>query len=254
MILKDIKRQVLSIGMVLSLVIGLIMLLIDYYPEIRGFFDLGIIYNYDYLYFFEHCLNSGLYLIFTPLVAVLPGVIQFCDDYNYGYSRLIITRVKKKEFLAKRYIATVICGGIACALPLIVIGICSIIFCDAPTELNLLEDSKIYESMEALWDGKVFMAHVCLYAFIFGVVWSSIGLMFVVLIPNRYVALGAPLAVFYIAHIICSVTDNFLYSPTNTLYINYQNSQLFVIIYQLILLTVSATVYILVGNRRLKNA
>ena len=254
MILKDIKRQILSIGMLLSFIIGLIMLLIDYYPEIRGYFDLGIIYNYDYLYFFEHSLNSGLYLIFTPIVTVLPGVIQFCDDYNYGYSRLIMTRVKKKEFLEKRYIATVICGGIACALPLIVLGIGAIIFCEAPTDFDILEGSKIYESMMELWDGKAFMAHVCLYAFIFGVVWSSIGLMFVVLIPNRYVALGVPLAIFYIAHIIFSVTDNFLYSPTNTLYINHQNSQLFVIIYQLILLTVSATVYILVGNRRLKNA
>ena len=252
--MKDIKRQVLSIGMILSLVIGIIMLLVGYYSEIRTFFVLGITYNYDYLYFFEYCLNSGIYLIFTPIVAVLPGVIQFCDDYNYGYSRLIITRVKKKEFLLKRYIATVICGGIACALPLIVIGICAIIFCEAPTDFNLLEGSKIYESMLVVWDGKAFMAHVCLYAFIFGVVWSSIGLMFVVLIPNRYVALGVPLALFYIAHIICSVTDNFLFSPTNTLYINFQNSQLFVIIYQLILLTVSATVYILVGNRRLKNA
>ena len=147
-----------------------------------------------------------------------------------------------------------ICGGIACALPLIVLGIGAIIFCEAPTDFDLLEGSKIYESMVELWDGKIYMAHVCLYAFIFGVVWSSIGLMFVVLIPNRYVALGVPLAVFYIAHIIFSVTDNFLYSPVNTLCIKYHDSQLFVIIYQLILLTVSATVYILVGNRRLKNA
>ena len=67
MILKDIKRQVLSIGMLLSLVIGLILLLVAYYSEIKMYFHLGYVIEYDYLYFFYIALSLGAYLIFTPI-------------------------------------------------------------------------------------------------------------------------------------------------------------------------------------------
>ena len=134
MIGKDLKRQILSVGMILAVVLGLVMLLVWYYPYIKTYIKLGVWLKYDYLHFFRTALTGGGFLIFTPILVVLPGVIQFCDDYNSGYSRFIITRVSKKTFLGKRYIATVISGGLACMLAaaafFVIIGILPNALCD----------------------------------------------------------------------------------------------------------------------------
>ena len=254
MIGKDLKRQILSVGMILAVVLGLVMLLVWYYPYIKTYIKLGVWLKYDYLHFFRSALTGGGFLIFTAILVVLPGVIQLCDDYNSGYSRFIITRVSKKTFLGKRYIATVISGGLACMLPLLLLAIGALIFCDAPTEYSCISYSKIYNDFADLWNGKAVMAHICLYGFVFGMVWASIGMMFASMIPNRYVALGLPVAIFYASNIILNALSLSKFSPVNMILIDIQDSQLFVLVYQLVLLVVSGVIYILVGNRRLKNA
>ncbi|MGN0374570.1 MAG: hypothetical protein ACI4EN_03655 [Butyrivibrio sp.] len=254
MILKDLKRQIISLGMILSLVVGLVMLCVGFYPEITSYFKLGLLIKYDYLALLMKALTSGGFLVFTPIVVVLPGVMQFCDDYKYGYSRFIITRVSKKKFLIQRYIATVIAGGVACMLPLLVFSVMALIFCDAPADYSRVDYSVIYSGFASMWEGKAVMAHVCLYGFIFGIVWASIGMMFAVMIPNRYAALGFPVVIFCIANIICNLFGAYKFSPVNMLLVDIQDSQGFVLAYQGILLVVSLIVYLFVGNRRLKNA
>ena len=98
------------------------------------------------------------------------------------------------------------------------------------------------------------MAHICLYGFVFGMVWSSIGMMFAAMIPNRYVALGLPVAIFYGANVVLNALNLTKFSPVNMILLDIQDSQAFVLIYQFVLLVVSGVIYILVGNRRLKNA
>lgn len=254
MILKDLKRQIISVGMLLSLIAGLIMLGVGFYPEIKAYFNSGLLIKYDYLGMLMKGLTSGGFLVFTPIIVVLPGVMQFCDDYKYGYSRFIITRVSRKKFLIQRYIATIIAGGVACMLPLLVFSIGSIIFCDAPENYSRVDYSVIYSGFASMWEGKAVMAHICLYGFIFGCVWASVGMMFAVMIPNRYAALGFPLAVFCIANIVCNVLEAYKFSPVNMLLVDIQQSQGFVLAYQGILLLVSMILYLIVGNGRLKNA
>ena len=254
MIGKDLKRQILSIGMMLAAVLGLVMLLVWYYQDLKSYFALGFLIKYDYVAFFRYALTGGGFLIFTPILVVLPGVIQFCDDYNSGYSRFIITRVSKKTFLVKRYISTIISGGIACMLPLLLLLIGTLILCDAPEDYDTFANYVIYGKFADWWNGIAPMAHICLYGFIFGMVWASIGMMFASMIPNRYVALGLPVALFYGANVVLNALNLTKFSPVNMILLDIQDSQAFVLIYQLVLLVVSGVIYILVGNRRLKNA
>lgn len=254
MIVKEFKRQILSIGMILSLIVGLIMLCVGFYPEMSSYFQLGLLIEYDYLSMLMQALTSGGFLVFTPIIVVLPGVMQFCDDYKYGYSRFIITRVSRKKFLIQRYISTVIVGGVACMLPLLVFSIGSIMFCDAPKNYSRVDYSVIYSGFASMWAGKAVMAHICLYGFIFGIVWASIGMMFTVIIPNRYAALGFPVAIFCVANVVCNALGAYRFSPVNMLLIDIQQSQGFVLAYQGILLSVSMALYVIVGNWRLKNA
>lgn len=257
MLLKELKRQVFSVGMLLAFVVGLIMLLVGRYYDLKSYIAIGVRMDYDYLRNLTVSLTSGGFLVFTPLIVVLPGVIQFCDDYNYGYSRLIITRVSKKNYLLQRYGATVIAGGIACMLPLLAVSLYGIIALDAPTEYRSFDDFEIYSKFAHWWGGKAMLMHICLFGFIFGMVWASIGMMFAVLIPNRYVALGLPVAVFFVANIICNIfmeQGGYKFSPVNMLYVDVQDSIVHVIVYQASLLLISGFVYLFVGSRRLKNA
>ena len=257
MVLKELKRQIFSLGMLLALLLGLIMLLVGKFPELKSYILSGIKIEYDYLQTLTTSLTSGGFLVFTPLIVVLPGVIQFCDDYNYGYSRFIITRVSKKNYLLQRYIATIIAGGIACMLPLLVLTIYAIITKGAPTEYSSFSYCNIYNKFADMWDGKAMMFHICLLGFVFGMVWASIGIMFAVIIPNRYVALGLPIAIFFVANIICNLFMNqggYKFSPVNMIFVDVQDSIVHVIVYQTVLLLLSGVVYLFVGNRRLKNA
>ena len=257
MVLKELKRQTFSLGMLLAVLVGLIMLLVGKFPELKSFLVSGNKIEYDYLRTLTTSLTSGGFLVFTPLIVVLPGVIQFCDDYNYGYSRLIITRVSKKNYLLQRYIATIIAGGIACMLPLLVVTIYALITKEAPTEYNNFSYCTLYNRFIEMWDGKAVMFHICLMGFIFGMVWASIGIMFAVIIPNRYVALGLPVAIFFVANIICNLfmdKGGYKFSPVNMIFVDVQDSMVHVIVYQTVLLLVSGIIYLLVGNRRLKNA
>ena len=257
MVLKELKRQTFSLGMLLALIVGLIMLTVGRFPDLKTYFALGLKIEYDYMNTLTGALTSGGFLVFTPLIVVLPGVIQFCDDYNYGYTRLIITRVSKKNYLMQRYGATIIAGGIACMLPLLVVTIYALLTKEPPTDYYSHSHWDIYNKFVEMWDGKAVMFHICLMGFIFGMVWASIGIMFAVIIPNRYVALGLPVAIFFVANIICNLfmdQGGYKFSPVNMIYVDVQDSMIHVIVYQTVLLLVSGVIYLLVGNRRLKNA
>ena len=139
-------------------------------------------------------------------------------------------------------------------LPLLLLLIGTLILCDAPENYDTFANYTIYGKFADWWNGIAPMAHICLYGFIFGMVWSSIGMMFAAMIPNRYVALGLPVAIFYGANVVLNALNLTKFSPVNMILLDIQDSQAFVLIYQLILLVVSGVIYILVGNRRLKNA
>jgi hypothetical protein len=53
----------------------------------------------------------------------------------------------------------------------------------APTEYGSFDDFEIYSKFAHWWGGKAMLMHICLFGFIFGMVWASIGMMFAVLIP-----------------------------------------------------------------------
>ena len=59
MVLKELKRQTFSLGMLLALLVGLIMLTVGRYPDIKAYFALGLKFEYDYVRTFETICNGG---------------------------------------------------------------------------------------------------------------------------------------------------------------------------------------------------
>ena len=121
MLRKDVKSQLFSIGMLISLLLGLVLLV---EPQYQYFLYFARWDNKaDYINFFFSSLALGGYLIFTPIITVMPGVFRFCDEYNSGYLRFML--VRSKSFF-KWWIKTVSSALLWCVLYcLIGIAVCA---------------------------------------------------------------------------------------------------------------------------------
>lgn len=103
MLRKDVKSQLFSTGMLISLLLGLVLLV---EPQYQYFLYFARWDNKaDYINFFFSSLALGGYLIFTPIITVMPGVFRFCDEYNSGYLRFMLVRSKsrKKIYVLKTF-------------------------------------------------------------------------------------------------------------------------------------------------------
>ena len=78
MLRKDVKSQLFSTGMLISLLLGLVLLV---EPQYQYFLYFARWDNKaDYINFFFSSLALGGYLIFTPIITVMPGVLYTRND------------------------------------------------------------------------------------------------------------------------------------------------------------------------------
>lgn len=129
----EMNRAIHSIGMLISLLIGMGCILYQVIPIIQKMeeskklwesmgiyrtFTRGGFYNF---WFPSYIDGSTLYYFyFIGIIVALPFGISYYRDKKSGLIKNICNRVDKKKYLSAKYIATFISGGIAAALPIIV--------------------------------------------------------------------------------------------------------------------------------------
>jgi len=47
--------------------------------------------------------------LFAPILAVLPATTLFCDDYNSGYIKPILSRIEKKRYIKEKLFFQEVC-------------------------------------------------------------------------------------------------------------------------------------------------
>lgn len=123
---NECKRTIFSKGMATALTIGLIIIGWHLYQHVWG---PGIASEnaycpesvfYRWIGASSYPMQSYLYYLILPLLAVLPGGINYYEDLKTGYLQNIYTRTKCQNFLAAKYISVTIAGGIAVVVPLLV--------------------------------------------------------------------------------------------------------------------------------------
>lgn len=253
MLRKDVKSQLFSTGMLISLLLGLVLLV---EPQYQYFLYFARWDNKaDYINFFFSSLALGGYLIFTPIITVMPGVFRFCDEYNSGYLRFMLVRSKsRRKYMFSRLFSNAVCGGAANALPLAVFALIMLIFCDpyvpnghSKTPL----DGSILQPFENVAGGLGLVGVIILLAFLFGVVWGVIGTALSAAVPNRYVALCGPFVLFFLMHLVASALPKEKFSPTNTILPDILPSFGFLFLYQAVLLVLGCAAFIFFARRRL---
>lgn len=252
------RRQLFSRAMLLSAAVGLV-LLAQPNAYMLPFLFKGSITNLGYytdIYIFA--LDCSSFLTFTPLLAVLPGVLRFCEEVHSGYARMILTRCTKKRYTLSHTAVNALSGGCAVALPLILYAIFSLL-CGIPyTEECLTSghhtpvfNNPLLGSLETSLGGFTCILIIIACGFLFGMVWSTIGLAAAAITPNRYLALGIPLLLFFLLHLGFNAIGLFRYSPTNMILPDVVPSFGFLLTYQGILLLAALAVLFPAMKRRL---
>lgn len=132
---------------------------------------------------------------FTPFAAIFPAMgysIAFCEEYHSGYIKMITSRISWKYYGVLRMITTSAAGGVVIALPFAIV--CLIGYFEGEhgmPDTGLYMGSKMQYYLENYGDGYILIGKVLL-GFLFGALWSLVGMAFSVWFCNRYVSLIAP--------------------------------------------------------------
>ena len=264
---RRLKTSIFSPAMFVSVFVGVwfltwnrVVTLISYnarYGAALTFRDIGSVFLDDIAV--SHSLSG--YDLFAPILAVLPAAALFCEDYNSGYIKSILNRVEKRRYIRETLLCSSIAGGLAIFLPCFLSGLFYLVNGKLDTLDNINSwgystsfDETVYSQVQYIWGGLLLALMLMVLAFLFGAIWSDVGLLVSVLFPNKYLALAAPFALYFSIHLIFYRLEFLLvFSPVNMLMPNttFIPFTLYPLLYEVLLLTLICILFTVLTRRRL---
>ncbi len=258
---------IFSSSMMLSVLIGLLLLTrfriqnfvsynLNYGP--LALKEMGAIFLDDI--YMAHTRNG--FSLFSPILAVIPATTIFCEDYNSGYIKSILSRVEKKQYIKETYICSTISGGLSIFLPCLLTDIFMLVNGKLNTKENMIQgystvfDETVYSNMQYVWGGILLAVLLLILSFLFGAFWSNVGLLVSAIVPNKYMALAMPFSIYFAIHLLFYKSNVLLiFSPANMLmpsstFIPYKA---YPFLYQIVLLGAVSFLYKKVMKRRLED-
>lgn len=183
-------------------------------------------YSFADLWYFVYV--GGDFPFILPLVAVLPFADSLAVDQSEGYLRNLVVRTRYHRYLAAKFLANALAAAAVILLPLV----CLYLFANfvAPRAVVPVNtwtaqvSGRPYGFLQPFFaahpDG--FIVVVTLLAVLVGAVYSTLGMAVSLIYPNRYLAWGAPCAVYLMAHFVANKTHLFGsdWSPISAIYGN----------------------------------
>lgn len=144
-------------------------------------------------YFFNLSLHFGYFIYAAPLACAFAASGSWINDEEAGFYRLRMLKSGKHEYSCSLFAGSSIGGGLALMLGVLLFASVCSITCgtDASIEDMIAMDAwrPILTSEHAHW--KYMLLHALL-AFLFGTLWSGVGLVISVYSPVRYVSYLTP--------------------------------------------------------------
>ncbi len=181
---------------------------------------------------------------FSPFAAIfcaVPFADSFCDDFNSGYIRSVVSRAGVKRYALLRCLAVALSGGLVMAgIIAVTILHCGILadVPDTPETVAFMRNSIWMRSgIIFVMNGIPYLLLRVLFGFLFGCVWSLIGLFTSTILTNKYVTYIAPFVLYQMLWFVLSD------SMWNPVYMFRGDSDFipsisFVLVYQLVLILV----------------
>lgn len=169
--------------------------------------ELKVMWNYensDVLYFFELIHNIGTFTGISVLCCTVLNCTSFLRDYKSGYFRHCVMRSGTRNYSLAAFLSCVIVGGLILSLGQILYVL--ILAVKFPL---VAENSGTMESYMHVLDSNFMSPFLCdghyvlffvvyaLLAFIFGALWSSVGIAISAYIDDYYAASFSPYVIFY---------------------------------------------------------
>ena len=190
-----------------------------------GIFGIGALLVYNFVteslhsgspyYAIVNILATSGFTVFLPVFPVLGYASRFCGEYESGYYRLILARMKPQKFARIRIISTALSGGAIVALPYLLVCL-GAVYLEWPgvADANFLgldasgvNVLRVEADIEMVVIGQTYgrgamVAVKVLLGFLFGAAWALVGLAFAVWMPNKYVSLIAPFVLYESLYIL----------------------------------------------------
>ncbi len=164
--------------------------------------------NTDYRLSWQMLMNpaGGTYFyMFVPLLCALPAITMYFAEKERGYYRLSVVRIGAGMYRMAWYLAAVTVGG--CLLCLSYVGYCGVVWWVFP---SMFEFAMIPEMMPVLDEAYFFKTMLDYY--IFGGLGSSVFLIAMAMLRNRYLCISLPFTLLYSYDVLVTKwgTDKFL--------------------------------------------
>ena len=188
--LQDIKRSFMNMGFVAGFC-GLSALLT--YNFVTESLHSGSVY-----YAIVNILAASGFTVFLPVFPVLGYASNFCGEYESGYYRMILSRMKPQKYAQVRIISVALSGGAIVAIPYLLLCLAAVHSGVPEITSNTLRvdpDLEMVVIAQTYGVGAMVAVKVLL-GFLFGAAWALVGLAFAVWMSNKYVSLIAPLVLY----------------------------------------------------------
>lgn len=189
---QDLKRAICSKNFLAATLICFISFIVGIYPFLRFTFKGSI-----YLFLRAHSQGtSSILCLIAPLIVSIPFSNSYCIDTQSKLINYIYLRIGRKKYFISRVISNGLAGGFSIALPLsLLFVILSLIFGIKPVYMGDVRGAfgDVYNSSQFRY-----VLILIVLAFIFGIVYSTLGLAISTFINNKYLAIIFPFFVYFI--------------------------------------------------------
>jgi len=162
---------------------------------------------------------SGVIALLAPLVVVLPFADSYALDKDSGYLKFVLLRTgDTQQYYNAKFAANAVAGGTALFIPLA--ATFAYLWYTFPHGLSQAAKTNplggllggVFPTAPALY-----ISFLMLLAFIFGVVYASLGLALSSSITNRYVVLATPFLLYNIGNLVLAILGLTNWTPPTTL-------------------------------------
>lgn len=181
-----------------------------FYCSGQDFIDMGEMYSaYSVIMAFR---NNYWFPIIVPVVAAIPYMYRFSDEWLTGYYYMSLPRTKRISYAATTVVVAEVTGFLVMCIGILLFGIvCVYVF---PSYSSYMLDAD--ESIVAAMYGQTQMARlmtlvkVWLHAGLLGSIASIISLIFLTIIHDCFLSLTLPMMLVYLSTKVCNYYSLFV--------------------------------------------
>ncbi|NMB88165.1 MAG: hypothetical protein GYA17_07380 [Chloroflexi bacterium] len=170
-------------------------------------------YSFADLWYFAYV--GGYFPYILPLAAALPFADSLVVDQSEGFLPYLVMRSKYRHYLSAKFVVNGLVGALVLLVPLLGLYLFSNLA--APRNIYPINvwqpniSGRPYGVLMALFQSNPdgFIVLVSLLAASIGALYSNLGLAISLALPNRYLAWGAPCAVYLFADFVAQRTHLF---------------------------------------------